>query len=356
MGRDSTTSPSRERNRSGDADATWQPTAGMRTTALYGAGLPSASAAPRAATSPPGGSGAESRRVRFTWYTSPAAIDARIERTPSMNSGSVSELVQAVRVGPHPRRAGPGAGGAHVGEASADRGALEGEHDGPEAVRVERGQVVVRSTRSVARRPPTTASGICDREVLHLGGDGSGHHGSVRSPLGPAGKRSTRPPPFLLPWKAVAPVHVEFTEEHDALRRVRARVRRGRDRAARGGVGPRPPLPGRRRAGDGRPRAVRHPVPGGVRRGRWRPHDAVHRDRGAGARRPLDGDHPRGRGGPRSQPDPQVRHGGTEADVAARSVRRADASVASGSPSRRRAATPAAPARPPCSTTRRGSG
>ena len=39
------------RNRSGDADATWQPTAGSRTTALYGAGLPSASAAPRAATS-----------------------------------------------------------------------------------------------------------------------------------------------------------------------------------------------------------------------------------------------------------------------------------------------------------------
>ena len=34
----------------------------------------------------PAGRGAESRRVRFTWYTSPAAIDSRIERTPAMNS------------------------------------------------------------------------------------------------------------------------------------------------------------------------------------------------------------------------------------------------------------------------------
>ena len=56
----------------------------------------------------PRGSGAESRRVRFTWYTSPAAIDARIDRTPAMNSASESELVQASAGGP--RHGGPGQG------------------------------------------------------------------------------------------------------------------------------------------------------------------------------------------------------------------------------------------------------
>ncbi len=67
MGEELTRSPSRQRNRSGDADATWQSTDGSRTTALYGAGLPSANAAPSAAMSPPTGIGAESLRVRFTW-------------------------------------------------------------------------------------------------------------------------------------------------------------------------------------------------------------------------------------------------------------------------------------------------
>ena len=355
MGRDSTTSPSRERNRSGDADATWQPTAGMRTTALYGAGLPSASAAPRAATSPPGGSGAESRRVRFTWYTSPAAIDARIERTPSMNSGSVSELVQASGSGP--THGGPGQG--RAGRTLAKRAQIGVPSKGSTTAQKPCESSAARSSSD--RRDPSPGARRRPRA-----GSGPGGPSPRRRRIGPSRQRTITPRPrrqaFHPSTTVPPPLEGRRTRArgvHRGARRAakgRARVRRGRDRAARGGVGPRPPLPGRRRAGDGRSRAVRHPVPGGVRRGRWRPHDAVHRDRGAGARRPLDGDHPRGGGGPRSQPDPQVRHGGAEADVAARPVRRADASVASGSPSRRRAATRAAPARPPCSTTRRGSG
>ena len=67
MGDDVTRSPSRRRNRSGEADATWQPAEGTRTTAAYGAGFPYPRAAPSAAMSASGGSGAESRRVRLTW-------------------------------------------------------------------------------------------------------------------------------------------------------------------------------------------------------------------------------------------------------------------------------------------------
>ena len=60
----------------------------------------------------------------------------------------------------------------------------------------------------------TTARGICATSSPKA----PGMAGSVRSPLVPAGNGSrTRPLP---PGKAVAPVHVEFTEEHDALRRV----------------------------------------------------------------------------------------------------------------------------------------
>ncbi len=59
--------PDRDKNRSGEADATCTSTWGIRITAEKGAGLPIASAAPSAATSARSGSGAESRRVRFTW-------------------------------------------------------------------------------------------------------------------------------------------------------------------------------------------------------------------------------------------------------------------------------------------------
>ena len=90
MGEDHTRRPSRRRNCSGEADATARPADGTRTTAAYGAGLPVASAAPKAAMSPlepgPGSWGAESRRVRLTWYTSPRPMAARMSRTPSSKS------------------------------------------------------------------------------------------------------------------------------------------------------------------------------------------------------------------------------------------------------------------------------
>ena len=291
----------------------------------------------------PAGSGAESRRVRFTWYTSPAAIDARMRRTPGRELGlgrascpgvGGRALATAARA-----RAGRAARG-RTGRRSA--APSNGQHHGPEPGGVEGGQVVG-EVDQLGRQP------AADHRQRDVGGDGSGHGGSVRSRLVPAVTRS-------IPGRPSPPVHVEFTEEHDALRKVVRDFAEARDRAARRGVGPRPPLPGRRRAGDGRARAVRHPVPGGVRRRRRRPHDAVHRHRGAGPGRPLDGHHPRGGRRPRRQPDPPVRHRGAEADLAARPLRRAHARRASASPSRRRAATPAAPAPPPCSTRRRGSG
>ena len=107
----------------------------------------------------------------------------------------------------------------------------------------------------------------------------------------------------------------------------RPRVRRGRDRAARRAVGPRPPLPGRRRAEDGQARAVRaHRARGVRRRGRGRRlHQPLRRDRGDRPGRPVDGHHPRGRGRARHQPDPDLRHRRAEADLAARPGRRRSA-------------------------------
>ena len=51
---------------------------------------------------------------------------------------------------------------------------------------------------------------------------------------------------------------------------------------------------------------------GGAGRGR-RLHQPVRRDRGDRPRRPVDGHHPRGRGRPRHQPDPDLRHRRAEA-------------------------------------------
>ena len=62
-------------------------------------------------------------------------------------------------------------------------------------------------------------------------------------------------------------VNPYLSDEHDALRDGRARLRPPRDRAQRRGMGPRPHLPGRHRPADGRARAVRHPVPRALRRG-----------------------------------------------------------------------------------------
>ena len=93
----------------------------------------------------------------------------------------------------------------------------------------------------------------------------------------------------------------------------RARVRRAEvaphvaqwDRAAH--------FPADARAQDGRPRAVRPRRPGGVRRrasGDFT--QPVRRDRGARPRRPVHRHHARGRGRPRHQPDPHLRHRGAE--------------------------------------------
>jgi hypothetical protein len=103
IGEDHTRRPSRRRNRSGDADATCTPAAGTRTTAEYGAGFPTASAAPRAATSASGATGAQSWRVRFTWYTSPASMAARIARTPFSKPSWSSDDRHAPRGGPTQR-------------------------------------------------------------------------------------------------------------------------------------------------------------------------------------------------------------------------------------------------------------
>ena len=338
-----------DRNRSGDAEATWQPAAGI---AHHGA------VRRRVAL---GQGGAEGGHVAAGGHRGrePAGevhlvhVAGRDRLADRSHAGLELGLGERARPGVAaggPRHGGPGQG--RAGRTLAKRaqiGApLERAAPRPRSpCESSAARSSVRSTRSVASRPPTTASGIWPATSAATG---RAMAGSVRSHLVPAVTRS------IPARKAVAPVHVEFTEEHEALRTGRARLRRGRDRAARRGVGPRPPLPGRRRARHGRPRAVRHPVPGGVRRRRRRPHDAVHRHRGAGPGRPLDGHHPRGRRRPRGQPDPPLRHRGAEADLAARPLRRAHARRLRPHRAGGRAATPAAPARRPCSTRRRGSG
>src|SRR5439155_7130788 len=155
--RDSTTAPSGRRKRSGDADATWTPAEGRRTTAAYGAGLPSARAAPSAATSASGGSGAESCRHRLTWYTSPAAIASRMVSTPLPNPSSSRLDVHASRAGP--RQGAPGQG--RAGRTDAKRAHTGSPSNGSTTAQVPEPSSAprsdVRSTRPVSNRPPTTA-------------------------------------------------------------------------------------------------------------------------------------------------------------------------------------------------------
>ena len=73
-----------------------------------------------------------------------------------------------------------------------------------------------------------------------------------------------------------------------------ARLRGEGDRPARRPVGPRPPLPGRRRAEDGSAGPVRAERARGVRRRRRRLHQPVRGHRGDRPRRPVDGHHARG--------------------------------------------------------------
>ena len=310
-------------------------------------GCPRPGPRPRAATSPPGGSGAESRRVRFTWYTSPAAIDARIDRTPAMNS----------RLG---ERARPRVGGRALATAGRARGGPGARwRSGRRSARPRTGSTTaqnpcesraarssVRSTRSVASRPPTTA-----KRDLRLGGDGSGHGG--QRTITPRPRRH----PFHPPGKAVA---------------TRARgVHRGARRAAHGSCATSPRARSRRTPRRGTATTTSRstscaamgdlglfgiPFPEEYGGGggdltmlciaieelaRVDHSMAITLEAGVGLGR---------------QPDPPLRHRGAEADVAARPVRRAHARRlrphrAGGGQRRRRH-----PHDAPCSTRRRGSG
>ena len=149
----------------------------------------------------------------------------------------------------------------------------------------------------------------------------------------------------------------ELSREHEEFRRTVRDFAEAEIAPARRAVGPRAPLPGRRRAEDGRAGPVRADLARGVRRRRRgrRLHQPVRRDRGDRPGRPVDGHHARGRGRPRHQPDPDLRHRRAEADLAARPGRRRARWPASASPSPAPAPTRARPGPRPCSTTASGS-
>ena len=83
-------------------------------------------------------------------------------------------------------------------------------------LRVERGQVVGEVDEVGGQAAADHREGDLRRDASTSAATAPGIAGSVRSRLAPAGTRSAP----VSAWKAVVPVHVEFTEEHDALRRV----------------------------------------------------------------------------------------------------------------------------------------
>ena len=147
--------------------------------------------------------------MRFTWYTSPAAIAARIARTPASNSASASELRPGVGRAAR-ATAGPATG--RAGRTSAKRAQTGAPSNGSTTAQnpadVERGEIVG-DVDEVGRQPTARR-----RPSGHVGGDGSGH----------GGQRTITPRPcrhpFHPPGRPSPPVHVEFTEEQDALRKV----------------------------------------------------------------------------------------------------------------------------------------
>ena len=161
IGADRTLFPSRERKSSGDAEASRIPASGNSITAANGAGFPSARRSPNASIDESLGRGAESRRVRLTWYTSPAAIDSRMLSTLRANSDCESDDDHEDRLGPiHGREA---RGSELVGRRRSKRaqtgtpskGMTTAHH--PVESRAERSDV--RSTRPDATKPPTTTRG-----------------------------------------------------------------------------------------------------------------------------------------------------------------------------------------------------
>ena len=78
IGAERTREPSRAKKSSGDADAILRPSSGSSITAENGAGFAAESCSPKASMDASGESGADNWRVRFTWYTSPAAMELRM--------------------------------------------------------------------------------------------------------------------------------------------------------------------------------------------------------------------------------------------------------------------------------------
>ena len=327
------------RKRSGDADATWH---AVRRAAgpprAYGAGLPSASAAPRAATSAPGGSGARQpagevdlvhvagRDRRRGWRATPAANAASVERASSTPSAG----------GPRHGRPGPGPGRADVGEAGAaparpSNGSTTAQKPGA----VERGEVVGdvdQVGQPAGRRRRRGAASAAT----------AGHGGSVRSRLGTAARAD---PPGRPSHRA-----------RRAHRRARG-VPQGGARLRRGARSRRTP-----RRGTATTRSRSTPcwrwASSGCSASRSPRSTAAAGDfttlciaiEELGPGRPVDGDHARGRRRPRAPTRSTVRHRGAEAALAARPVRRAGARRLRPHRARRRQRRRRHPHARPCST------
>ena len=246
----------------------------------------------------PRGSGADSRRVRFTWYTSPAAIAAADGRArPRMNASRSRLDVHAPAADPCHGRPGHGTAGRTSAKRAQTGCAVEGQHDRPEA----------RDRR--ARR----GRGDVDQAGAEPPADAPRARGVRHEPT--ITRRSARTVPDT--------VDFELTDEQEAFRKVVRDFAR-REIAPHAEAWDRDhTFPVDTVLRHGRARPVRPAVPRGVRRRRRRPHHAVRRHRGAGPGRPLDGDHARSRRRARRQPDLPVRHRGAEATLAARPVRRA---------------------------------
>ena len=351
MGDDQTRSPSRDRNRSGEAEATWTPWAGSaddraerRRVALGERGAERGDVGVRRAA------GVDSRRVRLTWYTSPAAIasrierDARLERRPGR--GSMVHVASARPATAAPATVGPdgrGAKRAHTGRP------VEREDDRPAApAPSSAARSEVTSTRSVSSRSPTTASA----GPIH-----GRHPGSYGAPTGPDGRRhgSDSRRRTIAAYARVRGLRAD--RRAGGVPQGRARLRRRRDRAARRGLGPRPHLPGRHRAGHGRARACsacRSPRSTAGRGADFTTLCVAIEELGPG--RPVAGHHARGRRRPRRQPDLPRSAPRSSASAGCPTCAPAGRSAGSASPSPRPAATPAAPAPAPSSTRPRASG
>ena len=284
--------------------------------------MPSASAAPRAATSAPGGigRGEPPGEVHLVHVAGRDRRRGSARRRPGTRPRT-SELVHASGAGP--RHGGPGHG--RAGRTWAKRAQTGGPSKGS----------------TTAQKPDGVEGGQVGGDVDQLGGQPAADHRQGTAAAVGAGTAAaydhTPSPPSPVP--AGRPVAPPCTSSSPTSR---TRCARSSATSPRREIAPHAEAwdrdhtsPSTSCGAMGEPRAVRHPVPRGVRRRRRRPHDALHRHRGAGPRRPLDGHHPRGRRRPRRQPDLPVRHRGAEADAGCPTSAPAGPSAASASPSPR---------------------